>query len=363
MRNRGVGKCSLPAVVGFGVALGGGACVAPSRPPIELSARLEYPTAGPSLRLPREQRLASSDPLAFLRQCLTKCARDIRDYRCVMTKQERIDGVLSAEQEVEVAFREAPFSVDMCWTKNAGRVRRLTYVAGRLAEGGREFAWIIPSGAAGLLLAAGLKTDIHGADALRESRRAVDDFGFRKTLERVIAACERARDEPAYRLRYLGIGRLDDRECHVFERLLPYHDEGGPFPDRRLLLYIDREWLVPTASVAYADVESRELLGCYLFADVRFNLGLTDADFPLRGPRAAGAGSRLEERYAARRMRGGRGTATWQGHAARARDAASLRPGSESRPNAGARLRSAPGAAVAPPLPHGDTRNTRIHNP
>lgn len=284
MRHGGLRQCSLPAVVGFGVALGVGACVAPSRPPIELSARLEYPTAGPPLRLPPELRLAASDPLAFLRQCLAKYARAVRDYRCVMTKQERIDGLLSAEQEVEVAFREAPFSVDMRWTKNAGRVRRLTYVAGRLAEGGREFAWIIPSGAAGLLLAGGLKTDIHGPDALRESRRAVDEFGFRKTLERVIAACERARGDPAYRLRYLGIGRLDARECHVFERLLPYRGEPGPFPDRRLLLYIDREWLVPTASVAYADVESRELLGCYLFAEVRFNVGLTDADFSLPGP-------------------------------------------------------------------------------
>jgi hypothetical protein len=65
----------------------------------------------------------------------------------------------------------------------------------------------------------------------------------------------------------------------VFERRLPYGDAAGVYPDRLLVIYVDREWLVPTGCFAYADDAGEKPLGTYVTTEVKFNVGLTDADF------------------------------------------------------------------------------------
>ena len=194
-------------------------------------------------------------------------------------RKERLAGGMTPEQRVAVLFRERPFSVDMRWISNPHLARRVNYVSGRWAKSGREFALIELVGMLRLLAPAGVKRDIHGAVMRSHSRRPLDDFGFANTLALIIHYCEQAQGDPAYELRYVGGGLLDDRPCHVFERRLPYTGEGGAYPNRLLIIYIDREWLVPTGCFAYADDARQELLGSYLFTDVRFNTGLSDADF------------------------------------------------------------------------------------
>ena len=46
-----------------------------------------------------------------------------------------------------------------------------------------------------------------------------------------------------------------------------------------MVLHLDQEWLLPTAVYCYADHEGKELLGSYVFTNVRLNTGLGDADF------------------------------------------------------------------------------------
>jgi len=65
----------------------------------------------------------------------------------------------------------------------------------------------------------------------------------------------------------------------VIERILPYTGEEGEYPDRLLVVHIDKQWLVPTACICYADLDRTELLGKYVYTDVQLNVGLTDADF------------------------------------------------------------------------------------
>ena len=104
-------------------------------------------------------------------------------------------------------------------------------------------------------------------------------FGFKNTLDLIIKYCEMAEGDPRYDLRTIGRGVLDGRACYVLKRRLPFTRPDDPYPNRLLVIYIDREWLVPTGCFAYADDGGNELLGSYVTTSVELNPGLTEADF------------------------------------------------------------------------------------
>ncbi len=226
-----------------------------------------------------QETLASQDPLAFLYGCRDRYDDQVVDYRCYFTKQERVNDELLPEQGIDVQFRQQPYSVDMSWVKNERRAKRATFVAGRFHEDGQDQAVFVPSGVLGALLPSGVRRSIHGPEAKSESRKTIDQFGFRNSLDLIIKFCELAKGHPEYELRYMGKGRLNERPCFVFERHLPYTGVDGDFPDRVLEVYIDEEWLVPTGCIAYSDEAKDMLLGRYVHSDVTFNVGLTDVDF------------------------------------------------------------------------------------
>jgi hypothetical protein len=225
------------------------------------------------------ENLARRDPLSFMKHCLAEYDRKIRDYTVTFTKQERLRGKLAAEQETQVRFRQSPYSVDMMWTRNPGRASRVLYVQGaRTDKTGRELALIKP---AGILGGIGIKVerDIHGPDADVESRRSIDQFGFRKTLELIVKYSEKAAASGELSLEFTGEGSLDGRPTYMFERRLPYTGQDEPYPDKLLVVHVDQEWLLPTGCFSYADDAGQDLLGKYLLTDASFNVGYDAADF------------------------------------------------------------------------------------
>jgi len=227
----------------------------------------------------KQEQFAKRDPLGFLKSCRAQYANRVKDYRCRFIKRELINGAMSAEQEIDVAYREHPFSVRMNWVKNAGRAQEVSYVEDRWVENGKQLALIKPSGFLGLLAPSGVKRDIRGKAVKAASRKTIDQYGFRNTLDLIIKFCDIAQGKPGYSLDYLGIADLNGRETYVLERRLPFTVEDKPYPDRLLLIYIDREWLLPVGCYAYADDKGSELLGQYVSKNVTLNVGLSDADF------------------------------------------------------------------------------------
>ena len=225
------------------------------------------------------ERLARKDPLAFFRFCLEEYQRNVRDYNVTFTKQELVRSKLTAEQVTEVRFRDRPYSVDMTWTRNAGRAGRVLYVEGRRVDKeGNELALCKP---AGILGGIGIKVwrNIHGRDAEREARRTIDQFGFENTLDLIIKYSEKAAAEGELELQFVGDGTIDSRPTYVFERRLPYTGEEKPYPDRLLVIHVDKEWLLPTGCFSYADDGGEQLLGRYLLTNAEFNIGYNDTDF------------------------------------------------------------------------------------
>ena len=226
-------------------------------------------------------RLARSDPAALFALAQERCERNVRDYACVLHKQERLGGVLTKVQELEVRFRQQPLSVYMIWRANAEKARRALFIDAPqfVNADGAKFARIEPAGFLARAFVSQVERPIHGDEARNSSRRTIDEFGFRFCLTSFNRVTDMARRNDEVSLRYQGEGRVDGRPTLVFVRELPYSGPGGLYPDARMIIQLDREWLVPTALHSYADAACKELLGSYVFSQVRLNPGLTDRDF------------------------------------------------------------------------------------
>jgi hypothetical protein len=224
---------------------------------------------------------ARRDPRGLLRLSGERCQREIGDFRCLFVKQERINGKLKEVEEIDACYRAAPLSVLMTWRRGADQAKRALFIDGPefVDSHGQRLARVEPAGTLIRLVVSDVMVPIHDARAREASRRAIDEFGFRSTFE----ILERVNDLAAARnqldFRYEGEGAVDGRATVILVRRLPYTGPGGPYPDAKLVLHLDQEWLLPTAVYSYTDPEGHELLGSYVFTQVQLNPGLNEDDF------------------------------------------------------------------------------------
>ena len=226
---------------------------------------------------------ARRDPLSALRQASQKCERLVRDYVCMFVKQEQVQGRLRKAQDIRVQCRTEPFSVLMEWVTNKDKCDRVLYVKGKwLNDDGGDQAWADPHGwAIDLFLGrkGGVLQNIHGSTAKATARRTVDQFGFINTFGLLLKYSDMARDRGELDLVYLGRSELNGQATYLFRRRLPYTGEDGRYPERLLLVHLDRDTHLPIGVFTWADDEKQELLGSYVFKDVELNPGLPDEVF------------------------------------------------------------------------------------
>jgi hypothetical protein len=232
------------------------------------------------------EKLIRTEPLAALVEARMRHQRDVRDYQCVMIKQEILPGGMSEEQEIDVKFRAQPYSVVMHWLRNPGLAERVIYVKDRWVDEDadqpelRQLAVAQPGKVAQMFLKS-VKQPIHGTMARKASRRFLDDFGFSRTLDMLVRYCEIARDKGELKLEFRGESHFDGRPIWVLRRTLPYTGENGIYPDRIAEIFIDKELRVPVAVYCYSedDRSPEHLLGKYEYRNIRFHAGLTEKDF------------------------------------------------------------------------------------
>ena len=221
-----------------------------------------------------------TDPAEILRLAQQRCEAGVRDYKCVFTKRERIGGKLKDEEAMSVLYRNDPRSVYMTWIRNPQRAKRCVYVRGRnVGKHGEEQALVEPAGAIARLFVSQVNVPIHGDDARAASRYPIDCFGFHTTLARLNADNERFAEDGAVQWQFEGSGTVDGRPTWVLARLLPYTGPEGRYPDARLVVHLDQEWLLPVAIYSYGDRQERKLLGSYVSTQVQLNPGLGDLAF------------------------------------------------------------------------------------
>jgi len=231
--------------------------------------------------LPVPLEAVRQDPMLLVRLGRERYLREIREYRCVLLKQERLAGGLTPVQEVEVRYRETPHTVYMLWRKNADQAKRALWMQDpRFVDKiGRKVALVEPAGAIARLFVSELFVPIDGPEARKLSRRTIDECGFRSTFELLERYNALAQERGVLKLWFDGFGEIDGRPTYVIRRDLPYEGPNGPYPDGRMVLHLDQEWLLPVAVFSYADQAEKELLGSYVFTKVELNPGFADDAF------------------------------------------------------------------------------------
>ena len=218
-------------------------------------------------------RLARERPLEFVEECLRRYRRDVRGYTLTMTKEERINGQLEKPEEMEVAFREQPYSVALRWTQGVRRAERAVYVAGRNDDKllvRPTPAWSLVARAAGRLDKDGVAAiDVDGDDARQSGRFTIKEFGMYNGLARLLADWEAADRRGTLHVEHLGEQEPEEaggRRCHVLRRADILKPERDGVTEQTV--YIDAETWLQVGSVANG---AAGLIGAYFYRDVKVN--------------------------------------------------------------------------------------------
>jgi hypothetical protein len=258
----GLGAVALAALA---AALAIAAAPVPPAPAVSEAARAAvYPQPWQEV-----EKLASRDPLEFLRVALRWSDERLTAYTCRFEKQEKIDGTLRKTETMHMKFRTKPFSVYLKWTGDISNGQEVIYVDGQYDNK----AVAHPSGLLGVLFRK-ITLDPLGKTALKHSRRPLTNAGMANMLRLIIPQCEKAKANGDLQLTYEGQRDQEGRPAYVVKRVLP-HKDGYPCPI--LVIYVDREWLACVRTDAF-DWDA-SVLSQYVYADLSLSPGLTDADF------------------------------------------------------------------------------------
>lgn len=217
---------------------------------------------------------ARTDVVELLRQSLIKYQKSVRGYSCTLCKQERIKGKLTAPEEVDVWFKDEPYSVLMHWTKGATRAAATLYVAG---ENDGKLC-VRPHAEALKKLIGWAKRSPDSDDAKEMSRYLITESDLRSVAERTFKVWKNVRDSGAtFNVQYLGLHKnlheVGNRDCHVIKRICNPPEEEGL---TEITIYIDAETWIQVGSVLKVN---DELLGSYWYKDIRLNPSFDDKHF------------------------------------------------------------------------------------
>jgi Protein of unknown function (DUF1571) len=225
--------------------------------------------------------IAETRPLDLWKVGLDRYDHEVRDYACVFTKQERIAGKLKPAEEIAVRFRREPHSVYMTWQKNEDQVKRALFIdrSDFVNSSGEKVAKVEPAGVLIRLIVSETTIPIHGKSAREASRRTIDEFGFKSTLTLLEHYNTLGQKNGELDFRYEGEDQIDGRPTFRFVRYLPFEKRPTVYPDAKMIIHLDQEWLLPTAVYSYADHAGTQLLASYVYSKLRMNPGLTEQDF------------------------------------------------------------------------------------
>lgn len=217
-----------------------------------------------------------ADPLGGMLTEAKTAYTKVRDYACTVTRQERVGGVLGAEQVGALKVRVKPYSVHVRFAKpEAAAGLEATYVAG----GRTGKVRLRPAGAKGVSTVLQVSPDDPKATA--DGRRPLTDLGFGPVLDRLAtaAAREKALGNPVevFTGAYTFAGRPVTR-YEVFARRPHAHRDAY-----RTLVFVDDATKLPVRVEAYDAPKpgqtAGDLLEAYSFSEVKLNVGLGDSAF------------------------------------------------------------------------------------
>jgi hypothetical protein len=203
---------------------------------------------------------------------------NVRDYTGTVVRQERIGGQLQPEAFIDVRIRQQPFSVCMKWTSPkqlAGQ--EAIYITGKNNNEIRA------KGTGFLAIAGYVSLPTNDPRITKKSRHSITESGIGNIIDVISRSYEIERRLPASQVQVtFGDYAFQQRPCTRME--LTHHVFNAQLYCGRCVVYFDKALKLPVRVEVYDWPKPNgnpngELLECYSYINLKFNLGLTDAAF------------------------------------------------------------------------------------
>lgn len=194
--------------------------------------------------------------------------RGIRDYRCVLTARERVQGRLLPTQSMDVECRVGAFAVHLVWHASSPSAGQEVWFGEGLNSGKMR---VRAAGYLGAMVGV-VSVDPFSPTVRENSRHAITEAGLGTMLEQFVAPWETAPTEDVS-IR-TGTSHVNGLPCRTIEVCLKDRQQAEW---QRGVLHLDQQSALPVR-VEYHDAEGR-LLEEATYQDVRLNVGLTDDHF------------------------------------------------------------------------------------
>ena len=229
--------------------------------------------------LPSDPAPAAANPLDGPIAWLTEAKRNypaVKDYACTLVSRERVNGVLQDESVIAFKARPQPFSVHMKWLaprKSANQ--EVAFVMGRNGNKMRVKGHGISK------IAGFVSIDPTDPRVTEHSRHTIYEAGLGNLIDQTLKhwAVERQVGKSVVKTAEYN---YDNRACLRIETT---RTERRPeFYCYRSVLYLDKDSKIPVRTENYdwprpGGNPEGELLELFSYVGLRFNVGLTDADF------------------------------------------------------------------------------------
>jgi hypothetical protein len=255
-------------------------CRFPAEPPSTV-ATSQVPAADtapatPLLSVPVEQAPHTLHDCIALVSESRSALRDVEDYTALFRKTERINGRLK-KQVMEMKLREEPFSIYLLYRSKKEGGRQAVYVDGKYDNnlvvrdvGLRAVLGTVQLGQQNPLVTC-------------ENRYPVTYLGIANVVDTSLTIWERESKLPEARpvVTIVPNSRHGDRDCCEVTVMYEHRHPEIEYPKSHL--YFDNETKLPIHVERYGwpahEGEEPPLMEEYDYADVKLNVGLTDADF------------------------------------------------------------------------------------
>jgi len=202
----------------------------------------------------------------------------VRDYTGTLVRQERIGGELQPEQFMDIRIRQQPYSVCLKWTSPK-------HLAGQEAifVTGKNNNEIRAKGTGILSIAGYVSLATNDPRVMKNSRHSITETGIGNMLEILSRSYEVERRLPASQVKVtFAEYAFQQKPCTRVE--VTHHVFNAQLYCYRCVVYFDKELKLPVRVEVYDwpapnGNPNGELLECYSYINLKFNLGLTDAAF------------------------------------------------------------------------------------
>ena len=199
----------------------------------------------------------------------------IKDYTCILYKQERLGKKLQGVEKILLKYREKPKSMYMKWLDGPWTGRELVYNEALLGAGRVR---VRESGFLGLIPVT-LPSD--SEIAKRGSNHPCTEIGMKYLLFMIENDYRKGIAKGELVRKNYGMVEVDGRQVFKEESILPKDSSKGYYC-YRMMHYIDfmRSLEIKAEIYRWDD----QLYESYLYTQIKLNTGLTDRDFDPKNP-------------------------------------------------------------------------------